>query len=272
MSSAPTRRLPRDTDIILGRGLAIACRVGNMWLRKCALEHKDDYHKIKRKNRKEMTRFVDSLIEKIIGDDRLFFISDESNNYSIVSADQMSKTKTSYRIIRRKIQQLLNPSQVPKIVNTPGGTNTNNSNSRSRKKTTSYFLRSSTNSLAMAQQSPNFNCDINVETTWWRDYKFLNDNPDLEAAVWSICDNLYMNTFLLPGRRKLKGREKGIAVTVDRPRGNRAIVNLDRPAYLRQQFVSPESSCEVSDEGNTIIRCYPYGLGSGKTSVGTPPR
>ncbi len=276
MSSARTHRLPRDTDVIVGRGLAIACRLGNKQLRKFVLEHQHDYHQIKRTNKKEMTRFVDRLIDNIHGQGILFFMIDESNNYHIVSAAEMSKTKNSYRIIRRKIQRLLNPSKVPKIVNTPGGTNTN-SNSRSGKNETSYFLRSSTNSMQMpcsitTAQSPHFNRDINDEMTWWRDDKFFDHNPDLEAAVWSICDDLYMNTFVLPGRRKHKGREKGIVVTVDRPRGNRAIANLDRPAYLRQQFVDPQSSCEVSDEGNTILRCYPYGFGTGTTSVGTPPR
>lgn len=101
-------------------------------------------------------------------------------------------------------------------------------------------------SSAATAQSPNFNRGVIEEKTWWRYYNFLHDNPDLEHDIWSICDDLYMNPFLLPGRCKNNGRDKGIALTVDIPRGNPAIANLDRPAYLRQQFIYPESSCEVS--------------------------
>ena len=139
MLSAPSHRPPRDTDIVLGRGMAIASRPGNKWLREFAEEHRDEYLQLKRTNKKEMTQYIDSLVDEIYRCDRNFFRIEsnnyhimKSNNYNIVSADEMSQN--SHHIIHRKIQQLLNPSNVPKIVNPPDDTNTNNNNSQSRGK------------------------------------------------------------------------------------------------------------------------------------------
>ena len=181
--------------------MAIASRPGNKWLREFAEEHRDKYLQLKRTNKKEKTRYIDSLVDEIYRCDRYFFriVSNnyhimKSKYYNIVSADEMSQN--SHHIIHRKIQQLLNPSNVPKIVNPPDDTNTNNNNSQSRGKKTSYFLRSSTDtsqipSSAATAQSPNFNRDGTDEKTWWRYYNFLHDNPDLEHDIWSICDDLY---------------------------------------------------------------------------------
>lgn len=87
-----------------------------------------------------------------------------------------------------------------------------------------------------------------------------NDMCELEHinACIRILDSLIYNPSHLPGTH-----DEGIALSADKPMNNHIMVNVQRPAVLRQYFGV------INDSGDMISA---YALGTGSTTVGTSPR
>ena len=94
---------------------------------------------------------------------------------------------------------------------------------------------------------------------------FLKDRPELNHAVGDVFDDLYMFPSHHPSVVA-----KGVCLAVEAPFSLNHKLNVDRIAYLRQNYAEEVPFTETTQEGT----CYraTYGTACGVRTHGTPPR
>ena len=97
---------------------------------------------------------------------------------------------------------------------------------------------------------------------------FMQSHPTLSNAVVSLLDQVFMH----PSRSPYESGCNGVVLTADRPRFNKnALLNIEKPTYLRQSFAKSYDTCGGTSPINTGTRlCTTYGTGSGFLTHGTP--
>jgi len=94
---------------------------------------------------------------------------------------------------------------------------------------------------------------------------FLHDRPYLNQAVEDVFDDLYM----FPSHHPSVAA-KGVCLAVDAPFSLNHKLNVDRIAYLRQNYAEEVPFTKTTQEG-TCYRAM-YGTACGVRTHGTPPR
>ena len=251
---------PGLNDILLGKGHYL--NPGNLWLNQHVLEHKAEYQQMSRDCKGP---FLKRIIQSVHDTGRHFYMKDDKGDkWNVIKIEDRSVTSPGNNIIQKSIATMLNRrgrgEESSVIIH---------SNVIPNIKQRSYNLRHRHASPSPNTNNPNPNStqsrNSNDEVTCWIEQDFIKENMDLLPDIWALLDDLFTHPFRLPDA----GDSKGIVVTVDSPRGNPPLLNINRPSYLRNQFVKVEEKRSCRGSKNTW--CYPYGIGSGIGSVGTPP-
>jgi hypothetical protein len=94
--------------------------------------------------------------------------------------------------------------------------------------------------------------------------KFAAHSPKAEKLAWDILRHLLFYPSHAPSIAT-----PGLVLTCDRPRGNPSMISSQRRVYQRNTFADPIA---VPTHSHNTHMVHAYGTGSGRSTIGTPPR